>query len=351
MATDKKYCMSAYLMYRGLLTDTKSFSSASKPFIACGSFPRTQVHNSEELYEHLKKEMERYTTGKKTALMLSGGIDSAILASFMPKGSTVYTLQCIVLGKQVMDETGAAGEIAERFGLKQKIVPVYWEDFLKYAPPLMLHKGAPIHSIEVQIYKAALQAREDGFEQLIFGENADIIYGGMNGLLSKDWTFGEFVERYSYVMPYRALKDPLLILEPFWKYTADGHVDAHAFINEYFRIEALGTYNNACQTAGIQFAGPFSTSHMAVPIDYERIRSGDTKYLVREVFHRIFTEKQMPPKTPMPRPMDEWMQSYAGPVRPEFIPHCTDGMSGDQKWMVYALEQYLNLLEEKVHGE
>ena len=351
IAADKKYCMSAYLMFRGLLTDTKSFAAGIRPFIADGSFPRTQVHDSNELYLHLKKEVERHTAGGKTALMLSGGIDSAILASFMPKGSTVYTLQCLVPGKQVTDETGAAGEIARQFGLQQKIVPIYWEDFLQYAAPLMLHKGAPIHSIEVQIYKAALQAKADGFNKLIFGENADIIYGGMNGLLAKDWTFGEFVERYTYVMPYQALKDPLLILEPFWKYTSDGHVDAHAFINEYFRIEALGTYNNACQTAGIQFAGPFSTSNMAVPMDYARIRRGDAKYLIREVFYRIFEGKDIPPKTPMPRPMDEWMKTYTGPVRPEFIPHCTDGMSGDQRWMVYALEQYLNILGEKGYGE
>lgn len=346
---DRKYCSSAYLMYRSLLTDTKSFSKDNKPLIANGNFQRRQIHNSKELYKHLEWEVQRFSEGGKAALMLSGGIDSAILASFMPKGSTVYTLKCIVPGKTVIDETKMAEKFAKKFGLVQKIIPIYWEDFLEYAPRLMIHKGAPIHSIEVQIYKAALQAKKDGFEKLIFGENADIIYGGMNGLLAKDWTFGEFVERYSYILPYRVLKDPLLILEPYWKYTKDGYVDAHAFINDFFRVEALGTYINACQTAGIQFVGPFSTSNMAIPMNYERIRSGDSKYLIREVFNRIFEGEKMPVKTPMPRPMDEWMTCFNGPIRSEFIPHCIDGMSGDQKWMIYALEQYLNLIEEKAN--
>lgn len=347
MSIDKKYCMSAYLMFRGLLTNSARFAENSVTRIADINFARTPIYNSDELLEHLKKEVDAATWDGKAALMLSGGIDSAILAKWMPKGTTAYTLRCIAPGRQVIDETSMAKRNADRNGLIQEIIPVYWNDFETYAPMLMKHKGAPIHSIEVQIYKAALRAKEAGFTKLIFGEHADIIYGGLNGLLSKDWTFGEFVDRYSYVLPYKVLKDPELILEPFRKYTVDGMVDAYAFINEYLRIEALGSYHNACEMAGIQFIGPYSTSQMAAPIDYERIRQGDTKYLIREVYWRLYHDDKIPPKTPMPRPMDEWMENWQGPARPEFWPHCTDNMTGDQKWMVYALETYLNLLEEQ----
>ena len=344
---DKKYCLSAYLMYRSLLSRDYQFSSSSITRVADGVFPRVQVHNSVELQEHLESEIKRVTADGKTALMLSGGMDSAILAYWMPKGAVAYTLQCVVPGVQVTDETPRAKQHAERNGLEQRIVQIYWEDFERYAPVLMKHKGAPIHSIEVQIYKAALQAKADGFERLIFGENADIIYGGMDGLLAKDWTFGEFVERYSYILPYKVLREPLMILEPFQKYTSDGKVDAHAFLNEYFRIEALGSYNNACETAGIEFVGPFSTSNMDIPIDYERIRSGDTKYLVREVYHNLYGDESLPAKMPLPRPMNEWMAKWEGPRRDEFYPHCIENMTGDQRWMIYALEQYLNLLDKE----
>ncbi len=73
-----------------------------------------------------------------------------------------------------------------------------------YTPLLMRHKGAPIHSIEVQIYKAAFMARQKGFTKMIFGENADIIYGGMDGLLSKDWLFGEFVKDILILCPIKS---------------------------------------------------------------------------------------------------------------------------------------------------
>ena len=72
----------------------------------------------------------------------------------------------------------------------------------------MRRKNAPIHSIEVQIHKAALVAKRDGIDTLVFGEAADAVYGGLNGLLSQDWTIGQFIERYSFVMPYRVLKNP-----------------------------------------------------------------------------------------------------------------------------------------------
>jgi len=47
----------------------------------------------------------------------------------------------------------------------------------------------------------------------------------------------------------------------------------------------------------------------------------------------------------MPRPVNEWFADWVGPTRPEFIPHCTDDMTGDQKWMVWCLERYLNIIE------
>ena len=58
----------------------------------------------------------------------------------------------------------------------------------------------------------------------------------------------------------------------------------------------------------------------------------------------------MPAKIPMPRPVNEWFADWKGPSRLEFIPHCTDNMTGDQKWMVWCLERYLNMIEEDKQG-
>ena len=342
--TDLAYCMSSFLMFRTIADHKKNFSREYRHNLKEFENVRVPIGNADELENHLKKSVKEACADGKAALALSGGIDSAILARFMPEGSTAYTFRCLVPGKEVTDEVPQAAKYAGECGLKHQVIEIYWKDFEEYAPVLMKNKGAPLHSIEVQIYKAALSAKADGFTKLIFGENADIIYGGMDGLLAKEWTFGEFVDRYAYLMPYRILKEPEMILAPFQKYEKNGKIDAHEFINEYFRIEALNTYVNACETAGIAFKGPFSTSRLSIPIDYERIRNGDTKYLVREVFRKLYPGWEMPVKTPMPRPMNEWMSDWKGPVRKEFYEHCTENLSGDQKWMVWCLERFMDLI-------
>lgn len=346
---DKVYCMSSYLMYRYIFDQSRSFggmAGGESCSIADITFPRVPVRNAEELLAVLKGIVERNCMDGKAVLALSGGIDSAILAKCVPEGTTAYTFRCVVPGKKVTDETVQAGHWAELCGLKHEIIDISWQDIARVSGKLMEHKGAPIHSIEAQIYIASDKAQKAGADRFIFGENADIIYGGMNGLLEKDWRLGEFIDRYTYVMPYKVLRNPRMILEPYYEFERNGFIDGYNFINKFFRQEALGTYQNACQTAGLKFVGPYSETYLAEPIDYGRIRREDTKYVVREVFRKLYPQEELPEKIPMPRPMDEWLKDWGGSIRPEFIPHCTDGMTGDQKWMVWALESFLNLLEE-----
>lgn len=344
MCIDKKFCMSSYLMYRYIIDKNKSFSE-TKSRIVDISFPRTPVKDARDLLEALKENIEKACNKGNVAIALSGGIDSAILAKLVPKGTKAYTFRCIVDGKKVIDETLRAKHWAELNNLEHEIINITWNDLKEAAKTLMIHKGAPIHSIEAQIYIAANKALQSGADKFIFGENADIIYGGMNGLLEKDWLFSEFVDRYTYVMPYKVLKEFELILEPYKEFEDNGYIDGHNFINKYFRQEALGTYINACETAGIEFIGPYSRTYLDKPIDYDRIRNGDTKYIIRELFNQLYPNEKIPEKIPMPRPLDEWLSDWTGPIRNEFWPHCTDNMTGDQKWMVWALEQYLNILE------
>lgn len=338
--------LSSYFMYRYCFDQNVSICNRFPNHVEDITFDRAKVRTSEDLHTALKSVVEEAAKDGRAALALSGGIDSAILAKYMPKGSTAYTFRCVVPGIQVTDESGRAAAFAKECGLKHEVIDITWEDVESVVDVLLKHKGGPIHSIEAQIYIAALKAKEAGFERLIFGENADIIYGGMNGLLAKNWTFGEFVDRYSYIMPYKVLREPLMPLGPFEEFEKDGHIDGHDFVNKYFRQEALGTYNNACDTAGIEFVGPYSMTVYDDVLDYERIRSGDTKYVIRELFRKLYPDFVLPDKIPMPRPVNEWFADWKGPVRPEFIPHCTDVMTGDQKWMVWCAQRYLDIVDE-----
>ena len=333
-------------MYRYVFDPEKSYSERPCALVDL-AFERAKVKTADDLIEALSKIVSEATADQKAALALSGGIDSAILARLMPAGSKAYTFRCVVPGTPVTDETPQAGHWAKLCGLDHEIIDIYWEDIESVIDELMEHKGGPVHSIEAQIYLAAKKVKASGKTKFILGENADIIYGGMNGLLAKDWLYAEFVDRYTYCMPYRVLKDPVMILEPYRNFEVDGHIDGHDFINTYFRQEALGTYTNACETAGVEFVGPYSRTVLDAPIDYARIRSGETKYIIREAFQKLFPGEAMPQKIPMPRPVNEWFADWKGPTRPEFLPHCTDLMTGDQKWMVWCLERYFDNLDKE----
>ena len=343
---DRLYCMSSFLMYRTVADPDKSFG-AEAPRIWRDRPDRRPVATSEELEAALRESVESaLRAGKKVALALSGGIDSAILARFLPEGSTAYTFKCVVPGMEVTDESPAAALYAKECGLKHKIIEITWEDCERYAPLLMRRKGAPVHSIEVQIYKAALEAKRDGFDTFLFGENADAIFGGFSQILSRDWTVGDFIDRYSYVLPYKALREYKLVTEPILRHVRDGYVDVHGFFDKEYRPESTGSYLNATGAADMQLLLPFGGTVLGGPLDYERVRRGENKYLVREVFNRLYPGFETPPKLPMPRAVNEWLKDWDGPKRPEFWPHCTDTMTGDQKWLVWALERYLDLLDE-----
>ena len=345
MTTDKEFCMCSYLMYRYVYDNNITFREGDVCATADIGFKRHPVKNRDDLYYALRDSVDKAYADGGAVLALSGGMDSAILARLVPEGTKAYTFRCIVPGVQVTDESGMARKWADYNHLKHEVIDIYWDDIVKAADKCMRHKKSPIHSIEAQISIAAEKAVQEGYSKFVLGENADIIYGGMDGLLSKDWLYAEFIDRYSYVMPYKVLRNPSMPLDPYKEFEKDGHIDGHDFINKYFRQEALGTYTNACSTAGIKFVGPYSLTYLDAPIDYARIRAGDTKYIIRELFKELYPEEDIPSKIPMPRPVNEWFAGWDGPKRKEFVPHCTESLNGDQRWMVWCLERYLNILE------
>ena len=333
-------------MYRVVEDEHLAFSRDYPLHMVPFPSDRHLITDAEDLYDHLESYVAEAVKGKKKiALALSGGIDSAILAKFVPKGTIAYTFKCVVPGTEVTNEVPRAAEYAKECGLEHRVVEIRWEDFEEYAPELMKHKGAPIHSIEVQIYKAAKQAKEDGCDIFIFGETADCIYGGHSDLLSRDYTFGEFVDRWTFVQPYKVLKNFVYPLEPYKRYVKNGKVDTPRFLTFFETKASYNSYTNACELAGIEFCAPYAHSIMTDPLDLERVRNGENKYLVREVFKKLYMGWDIPDKVPMPRPVNEWFKNWIGPLRPEFWPNCHLPMNGDQRWMIYALEQFLNIVD------
>lgn len=336
---DKDYCINSFLQFRFVFNQDKIFAKNIIPnYIK--PHPSVKIKNYHDIDRFIQKYFKE-KVDEKTVLMLSSGMDSALLASYMPKGGMTFTLKCIA-DNPTIDETEIAKNVAKLNGLKNEIIEVKWEDYEKYIPILLEHKKAPFHSIEVQIYKAALRAKELGYNKLLFGESADCVFGGLDGLLSKDWTFEEFIERYNYVPTKKVLNNYSLVLEPYEKCQTSKGIDAYKFISTFLYEEAVNSYTNSCETAGCSFLSPFKEMKLGVPLNLNKIRNGESKYLIRELFKEKYPNLPMNKKIPMPRPMDLWLKKWDGPKRKEFKNKSIAELNGDAKWLVYILEYFLN---------
>ena len=346
MKTNLNFCINSYLMYRTIVDQECQFSKENTPWFWTDFPERIPVNTAEELDIQLSQRIHAALENGPVALMLSSGMDSAILAKYLPAGTQAYTLRC--MADSGIDETQAAKVYAEENHLKHTIIDIYWKDYEKYTLPLMRQKGYPIHSIEVQIYKAAMQAKADGIKTLIFGETADIIYGGHSKLLSREWTLDEFTERFSFVDTNKVLKHPMNIQEPILPYVqSNGLVDVFSFLNGFEYPVSLGFYNNACRMADVNFFAPYSYTILGHELNMDRIRTGDSKYVVRELFRKLYPNIPTPVKTPLPRPMAEWLYNWTGPLHSEFLPNCLEDLTGDQKWYIYAMNEFLfHIMEE-----
>lgn len=211
----------------------------------------------------------------------------------------------------------------------------------------MSSKGAPVHSIEPQLYVAAQKAKLDGVTCLIIGNGSDYVFGGMDKLLSKDWKYEEFKNRYMYLNPQIVLNEFVSVDDFFKPYmVGEEDIDFVSIIKGPAIDESYSSYENAFSAAGIKYVDPYSKLKMNQDWDLQRIRNGESKYLIRELFSTKYPNLPVPEKLPMPRPVDFYFKDWSGPTRSEFrkdIP--IKQLSGNQKWQLYCLEKFLEVYD------
>lgn len=347
MVVDKEYCMSSFLTVRYVADMNKTFKEGMthEHFRLVPDDKKINCDSADEIDRAIKKILGNYNLSK-AAIMLSGGMDSAILASYMPKGTRAYTARC--KAPNCVDETERAAYYCEQYGLEHVIVDVSWEDYLDSMDELMLKDGSPLFANEPQVYTITKKIVEDGADLVVFGDHADIAFGGMDKLLSKDWTYDEWKKRYTFVDPFKVLKHPVDVDSIFAPYKGEKiEIDYMKFMDEVFAMSSTGAYMNAFRLANITSLDPYSYMQMSQPLDLSRVRAGESKYHIRELFRKKYPERPVPEKIAMARAVDQWLKNWEGPVREEFIPDCTEGMTGEQKFLIYSLERFLNLIDER----
>lgn len=344
---DKDFCLSSYIAFRFIWKDDMEFFKGFKHRnYNLNSAERTIVNTAEEIDIALSAYFEKlYTTYNNIGILLSGGMDSAILASYLRPDSHAFTF---VSDTGVFDaDLERAQYYCKKYNLIHHLIPITFDDYKRYTPIVVANKYVPVHSIEPQIYKAAIKSKECGVETLITGESADSVFGGLDGLLSKDWTLDEFIDRYTFLKPELVLNKPVSQNEVFDKYVnSNGIIDINRFLENVFCRESGDSYFNAFQAAKTRYDVPYASLKLGKPLDIKRIRNGESKYLIRELFRIKFPNIPVPEKIPMPRPVDIFFKNWTGPTRPEFrkdIP--MESLTGNQKWQLWCAELFLNMFD------
>lgn len=343
MSADKNFCMSSYLAFRYIEDDDKEFYDGMKHqrVKLIPEEEKIYVNTSSDIDNELGKQISKFEN-KKKGIMLSGGMDSAILASYL-SDCDAYTFR-FLNGTFQKDELLRAEYYAQKYNLRLHYVDISFDIVEQYIDLLMEKKGAPIHSIEPQIYCAAKHAMEDGIELMIIGDASDYIFGGMDQLLSKDWTYDEFVRRYTYVNPEDVLINPISMQYLFDRYKiGENSIDYLGFLDKISVEESYGSYSNAFSAAGMDYYDPYERFALSSPLDLNRIRKGESKYLIRELFAKKYPDINIPEKKPMPRPVDQYFKDWRGPQRKEFKKDLDiNNFTGNQKWLLWCLERFLN---------
>ena len=349
---DKNYCMSSYLAFRYIEDDKKDFAEGivhSKDSVF-NSSEKIPVYTAQDIADAYRKAFEA-KSDVNMGILLSGGMDSACLAAFMKPGSHAYTFR--FLNSNVgADDMKRAEAYAKKYKLVLHYVDIDWSVVEKNIDVLMKRKGAPVHSIEPQIMEAALQAKQDGVEMMVAADGSDLVFGGMDRMLSKDWSLDEWKEFYTFCNPELVLNEPVSMDYLFERYRLkDNKIDYLRFIEEVFGYESSGSYCNAFICADMKYQPFYDPSGMVVmaePLDLNRVRNGESKYLIRELFKMCYPEIPIPEKIPMPRPVDKYFKSWEGPKRPEFKSDLDlSKFSGNQKWQIWCLERFLNFIEKQ----
>ena len=340
---NKDYCLSSYLAFRYVVDDNMEFAEglSHQKYQRIPNGDKTLVGSAYET-DIAIANVFRMLQNERMGMLLSGGMDSAILASYMPRGADAYTFRFIG-GNFQKEEMERAQMYAEYYGLNLHYVDINWNVVEKSLSPVMKKKGAPVHSIEPQIYYAAQQAKNDGVTLMIIGDGADYVFGGMDGLYSKNWSYDEFVARYMYVNPAEVLVNPVSMNPVFEQYRlAPNSIDFIRIMDELTIDESYASYENAFEAAGLAFVDPYAHLKMSKPLDLARIRKGESKYIIRDLFNMKYPDYVVPQKLPMPRPVDAYFANWEGPKRQEFRQDIDMAeLTGNQKWLIWCAEQFL----------
>ncbi|MGR3677143.1 MAG: asparagine synthase-related protein [Paracoccaceae bacterium] len=291
------------------------------------------------------EEMRSYIAGRfaetegRIGIMLSGGMDSALLASFLPKGSIAYTLDYNKVADRFHEFDLAAEFVPE--GIEHKKVTVTSDAYHEMCRKLTHLKKAPTVPHDPSVGITAEAAVKDGITHMVTGAGADGHFAGFAHLY-KDPSFAGVRDTLAkqFVLPSKVLKDPAPTDWVLGHFSIDGIVDVRTFLEE------IGTEGTAVRDTMIAcgLVPLFPLTEMIYTGPYEITRRGG-KHPIVDLFKLIYDGRRPNPKLALPVPYGPFMRNYT-PRRPEFLPEGVAALTAKQQYQIYALELYMDMRDE-----
>ena len=156
----------------------------------------SSAHSPPSLNELVRTAVEnRLVSDVPVALLLSGGLDSAIIAACLPEGHKVkaFTIE--------NGETDAAKRVAERFGLELEVLSAAPTELDKLAAARAYWEPIDLGSVVPQ-YMLGKAIAAQGYHVVLSGDGADELFGGYERSLTYDSQYSDvFCELPFYHLP------------------------------------------------------------------------------------------------------------------------------------------------------
>ena len=121
MIVDRDYCMSSFLTFRYIVDEEKvmdmRYPHKNYEFVSEDKIIICNTAN--DIDKAIRTQLEKLDLSN-AGILISGGMDSAILASYMPKGMKAYTAKCDA--PNAVDETERAKKYCEINGLEHWLI-------------------------------------------------------------------------------------------------------------------------------------------------------------------------------------------------------------------------------------
>jgi len=324
-------------------------------------FPKVRDISLEKavfIFEALLKDIIRKNVGssKKVALLLSGGVDSTVLAVALNELGINFTAYTAHFSEVEYDELDFAERVANCLGVEHKIIHCTPEKYFRWLEELTRVKCLPVGQInEPIIYGILKNVRED---PVFFGTAADELFGGYTRIFASTFLYerdvkGDSIDaRYDHIAKrygYFSLdekKSTLNLATDSLEVIKEQLTTDEDFFNNLTRIflyyhdpALIQRIRAGCEATGHSFRLPFADPKMiefalSLPRKYKMYWRSDEAYrafiekkvnsekalenylqskiLLRKSFNR-FVERLLPerPKMGFPVPLNEWFSKNA----------------------------------------